>query len=257
MQMIIQTPADAFERYKAFKTDGRLVQGVWISSENDGRQIACGLGVLGVTSAAQCPAQIMPRWLAQMVPYFFDNQDPVDAFDWGERFYAELSRTNGNVPFSVVHDWQANVVGPLAIAVATKSKRDVKPHQDKAELHRRALSGDVASKQEWVEKLRPAYANAYANAYADADADANADANAYAYADAYANAYADADAYVYNANANANAYYTDAYAYADVYANAYAYADADADANAEKRDAVKRLADGMIDCLKRLPSEVA
>jgi hypothetical protein len=166
MRQIIQTPADAFERYKAFKTDDRLIQGKWISSEDDGRQLACGLGVLGVTSAAQCPAQIMPRWLAQMVPYFFDNQKSDDAFGWGERVYAELARINGNVPFSVVHDWQANVVGPLAIETAKKRKRDVKPHEDKIALHQRALAGDVANKEEWVETLRPAYADAYAYANA-------------------------------------------------------------------------------------------
>ena len=65
---------------------------------------------------------------------------------------------------------------------------------------------------------------------------ADADANAYADADAYANAdaYADADA------ADADAADADAYAYA----------------NAAKRATIKRLADGMVECLARVPSAV-
>jgi hypothetical protein len=232
--MIVQTASEALARYQDFLARHALVQKSW-HTEKDGRQLACALGVLGdnLNGVRDCPAQVMPRWLAQHVVWFFDGQNIDDAKDWGARFYAELARVNGNVPFSVVHDWQANFVCPLAIEVAEKCIRDTAPHAAVQELHKRALAGDLADKEEWVAKLRPAYADAYAYTYADADADANADANAYAYADAYAYAYANADAY---ADANADAY---------AYANADAYADA-------MRRAVKRLANGMIECMSRL-----
>ena len=199
MTMAVQTAAEALERYSLFLAEGRLLQSAW-HKEVDGRQLACGLGVLGdaVNDPSQCPANIMPRWLAQMVPWFFDNQKPDDAFAWGAKFYAELKRIDGKVPFSVVHDWQANVVGPLAIEVAELRTRPVEPHQAKIDLHKRALAGDLAKVEEWREKLRPAYANAYANA------------------DAYADAYADADA-----------------------------------------KAIKRLADGMVECLARVPADAS
>jgi hypothetical protein len=226
----------AFTRYEqAFLSDA-LIQGSW-HTERDGRQLACGLGVLGpdVNSPGDCPATVMPRWLAQMVPYFFDRQTAADAKSWGLKFYAELKRLNGNVPFSVIHDWQAHVVAPMAIEVATKRARPTDVHDAVKAIHERALAGDLAPKDEWVATLRSAYAYAYAYADANANAYADADAYAYAYADANANAYA-------NANANANAY---AYAYAN--ANAYAYANA---------NAVKRLADGMVECLARVSAEV-
>ena len=210
------TAAEARDRYAAFLARDGIVQGTWHSTASDGRELACALGVIGpeISSPKDCPAHVMPRWLAQMVPWLFDNQQRKDALDWGSRFYDQIARLEGVVPFSVIHDWQGNVVGDLAIEVATKRNRQVEPHQALKEMHIASLAGKSFTVEEW----RPVLKDADADAYADADADA------YAYADA------DADAYVY--------------AYADAYV--YAYADADA-------DAIKRLADGLVDCLARVP----
>ena len=206
-----QTAAEAFARYRDAFDHDLLIQAGWHSTDDDGRQLACALGVLGskIDGAEKCPAAIMPRWLAQMVPWFFDNQGFADAKAWGLRFYAELDRLKGVVPFSVVHDWQANVVGPLAIEVATKRKRDVAAHEALAAMQREALAGKKFTADEWRPVLKAAFR------------DANAYANAYAYA----------------------------------YANANAYAGAGADA--AKRAAIKRLADGMVECLSRVSAEAA
>src|SRR6185312_1871420 len=138
----------------------------------------------------------------------------------------QIARLSGNIPFSVIHDWQANVVGPLAIDLATKRKRDVEAHRKLQTMQQEALAGNKFSADEWRPVLKAAFkdAYAYADAYANADADAYADADANAYADAQPTAYADADASAYA--------YPDAYADAadDAYAYAYAYANADADA---------------------------
>src|SRR5580693_7391380 len=119
MNATAQTAAEARARYEAAPATHSLAQATWHSTADGGHAVACALGVIGnINSAKECPAQIMPRWLAQMVVYFFDCQSESDAFAWGSKFYAEIERLNGVVPFSVVHDWQANVVGPLAIEVA-------------------------------------------------------------------------------------------------------------------------------------------
>ena len=222
---IAQSAAEYQARYQAALKSDSLRQGVW-NSERDGRHVACAIGVLGdeVDSASKCPAQIMPRWLARMVPEFFDRQKQDDAFAWGLAFTDQLKRIDGKVPFSVIHDWHANTVCQLGIDAAEKRERDPAPHKALQALHLRALAGEKISANEGRPVLKNAYAYAYAYANAYADADANADANAYADADAYANAYA---------NADANAY-------------AYAYANAYADANA---DAWKLLADGMVAAL--------
>jgi hypothetical protein len=167
------TAHEALGLYRAALESDALVQSSW-HTERGGRQLACGLGVLGpdVDGPSKCPAQIMPRWLAQMVPGFFDRQKFGDAKDWGLRFYAALDRINGVVPFSVVHDWHANTVCQLGIDAAELRKRDTAPHLVLKALHLRALSGEKIAADEWRPVLK------------------NADAYAYAYADAYANAYA-------------------------------------------------------------------
>ena len=187
---ILDKPADILARYEAALAGDHLTQGNW-HSEKDGRWLACALGVIGddVSSPADCPASVMPRWLAQMVPGFFDRQKFDDAKDWGRRFYAALAKVEGNVPFVVVHRWHAETVCPLGIEAAGKRGRDPAPHKALQELHRRAAKGEKIAADVWRPVLKNA--DAYADAYADADA------YAYAYAYAYANA---------NANANANAY---------------------------------------------------
>ena len=225
-----QTAEEAFARYQTYMAEGRLLQSSWHSQADDGRQLACGLGVLGddVNSPKDCPAQIMPRWLAQMVPWFFDSQDKEDAFAWGLDFYAELKRLNGVVPFSVVYDWQASIVGPYAVETAEKRGYPSAPAKALAELQWKALTGEKFTADDWRPILKAAFYEAYKYRYralADADALADALADANANADAYADADADA--------------YADAYTYAD----AYAY-----------RAGIKRLAAGMVECLKRAPS---
>ena len=189
---LVTTPEEAFERYRSFLDNDQLVQANW-HSESDGRDLACALGVLGseVSSPRDCPAQIMPRWLAQMVPSFFDNQKKEDALSWGLAFYEQIARLNGTAPFSVIHDWQANVVGPYAIELAEKQGRDVSVHKALAEMQFAALTGKKVTADEWRPVLKSAFkdiylwchranADAYANANAYADANANADAYAYA-----------------------------------------------------------------------------
>jgi hypothetical protein len=171
------TAAEYADHYlDAFKT-GALRQGVW-NSEQDGRHVACALGVIGenVNSASKCPGTIMPRWLAQMVPTFFDRQKQEDAYQWGVGFTEQLKRIDGKVPFSVVHDWHANTVGQLGIDAAEKRGRDTAPHKALQALHLRALAGEIITADEWCPVLKAANANAYAYAYADAYANANANA---------------------------------------------------------------------------------
>lgn len=227
----VETAHDAYLRYRAAFQADSLTQGEWHATDGDGRELACALGVLGpnVASPRDCPASVMPRWLAQMVPWFFDNQSFDDAKAWGLAFYEQLDRLGGQVPFSAAHDWHANVTTVYWAEWAKLKGRDDAPHLALQALHRRALAGEVIAAGDWRPVLRTAYANAYA--YDDADAYANA----YAYAGAYASAYANADAY------------------ADAYAAAYADADADAYAyDNDRRARITRLAKGMVEVLSRV-----
>ena len=190
----LEKPADILARYEEALAGDHLTQGRW-HGEKEGRWLACALGVIGddVSSPRDCPATVMPRWLAQMVPAFFDRQKFEDAKAWGREFYAALAFCDGNVPFDTVNHWHAYTACPLGIQAAKKCERDIAPHEALRDLHLRALAGEKIAADEWRPVLKNAYANAYADAYA------------YAYANAYADANANADAY---ADANANAWKT-------------------------------------------------
>ncbi len=143
MTVTALTAKEAFARYEAAFKEDRLTQGEW-HTEQDGRQLACALGTLGddVNGPNDCPASVMPRWLAQMVPAFFDRQKLDDAKEWGVRFYAALAKLDGNVPFSVVHHWHAHTVCHLGIDAAEKRGRNTAPHKALQALHLRALAGE-------------------------------------------------------------------------------------------------------------------
>jgi hypothetical protein len=84
MTAIVTSAAEAFDRYHHALEADLLIQAGW-HKEEDGRQLACALGVLGddVNKPRDCPASVMPRWLAQMVPWFFDRMAFDDAKRWG------------------------------------------------------------------------------------------------------------------------------------------------------------------------------
>ncbi|MFB2351148.1 hypothetical protein, partial [Priestia megaterium] len=69
---LVADAVEAYDRYRYAFENGLLIQNSW-HQEQDGRQLACALGVLGgdIRGPADCPAQIMPRWLARLVPGFF------------------------------------------------------------------------------------------------------------------------------------------------------------------------------------------
>ena len=249
---------EAYERYLFALEHGLLVQSDW-HTEQDGRKLACMLGVLGqgVASSDDCPAQVMPRWLARMVPGIFDGLGFEDAKAWGLKFYAELARLNGQVPFSVIYDWQASCV--LQFWKESLQKRRFSP-EVAAELvadvdalialHQKHLAGGAAPKADWHEALRKVYCRLrYAAAYAYADA--YADAAAYAYADADA----DADAAAYAADAAA------AYGVGGVNDwRSYLYAEPPAPNPGETKEQMrgrlraetrKLLADGLVEAMSR------
>lgn len=224
-----------------------------------------------------------PRWLDGMVPAFLDVV--ADAGSWKARLHAELGRLEG-VPFEVVHDWSAGTVAPLALETSERRGGDPGLHRAVQALHRRALAGDRAPAAEWAEALRPALLEVYRQAFAYAQAHARAHASAIAYAragtnakmieesfggaEAYAGFYADlaagsSAAAFADANSRVNAGFlaaafatADADAYGEAHphavarAHVYAHARGCEDFEAGCREAWRRLADGMLECLARV-----
>ena len=234
------------------------------------------------------PAAGMPAWLAQLVAALIDGQQPGTADDWARRLQAELVRLDGEVPFTVVHDWHARTVAPLL----EQACADGSVQRAVGRLHAAALAGRSVTEPEWAAALEPAlrevyqraygYSDAYAVNYANAEvygtANGFGEAGTREYATYYAElatganlrAYADANA-IANARACAAAFatadpaaYAESYPYAAVRAYAQALADpagsaaefGDSGTAAAQRDAHRwaayhRLADGLLGSLGR------
>jgi hypothetical protein len=223
----------------------------------------------------------MPRWLDRMAATFLD----ADAADWRARIGLEVGRLGG-VPFKAVHGWHADVLAPLALETVERRGGTPSAHLLVRDLHRRAQDGGPVSRHEWVEALCPALQEIYQHAFAHARAHARAHASAMAYAragtnarmivesfgsaEAYAGYYADlaagsSAAAFADANARANAgflaaafaaadheAYGEAYPHAVARAHVHAHARGGGDFEAGCRDAWRRLAEGMLDCLGRI-----
>jgi hypothetical protein len=149
----VTTAAEALDRYKSALEHDRLVQSEWHNTAADGRWLACALGVIGaeVDDPKDCPASVMPTWLAQTVPFFFDGLDFDKAKAWGLSFYDALAKLNGDVPFRVYHRWMADCVLPLAAESARRTlgaEDAVKANEVMIALHLRAAAGDMPSEEE-------------------------------------------------------------------------------------------------------------
>jgi hypothetical protein len=114
--MLAASPAEALALFERTKKEDRLVQDKH-HKEVAGRHFSDILGILGdeLQSPSDCPERIMPLWLAHTASRLFRAQPLDRAKEWGLQFYAELKRLDGKLPFTVIHDWHANVVEPFAI----------------------------------------------------------------------------------------------------------------------------------------------
>lgn len=103
----ITDPRIAGERLLTFVREGRLVQGEWWRQKL-GREVACLLGAAaGITDVSECPASLMPAWVACSLPSLFDGQTAdhamVFARRWGEAMVRpEWSRIDWN---TVLASW--------------------------------------------------------------------------------------------------------------------------------------------------------
>ncbi|MEU8925846.1 SpcZ [Kitasatospora sp. NPDC048545] len=179
----------------------------------------------------------VPAWLAQVAEVLFDGLDADAAADWARRVRREVRRSDGGVPFSVVHDWYCSAVGPVLAEATARRGGSAVPQQVVLALHARALGGGRVDEGTWRAALEPELRELFRHAYPYAEAYATAAAAAGSYA--LANGYDEAEAARYgetyaelNTTANVRAH-ADANALANAAAVAAAYAAADPDAYAE------------------------
>ena len=171
---VVTDPKQAGERLLQFVREGRLVQGEWLGKE-DGREIACLLGAaVGISAPTECPASLMPAWLAHALPSLFDGQTEAHAqtfaIRWGEAMVRpEWQRISWG---EVRAEWMAFIVKQAKDAAASAS------------LGAKEYAADAKAEAASAAAADHAAANAYASARAAA-ASAKAAAKAAAYAKVY------------------------------------------------------------------------
>ena len=82
------------ERLQDFLDSGRLIRKAWTGTDAQGRETACLLAALSPEVAAthneaDCPADIMPQWLAYLTPWF-DDAGSVEAWPTMKQRFAGL-----------------------------------------------------------------------------------------------------------------------------------------------------------------------
>ncbi|GAW42451.1 hypothetical protein SH203_02867 [Brevundimonas sp. SH203] len=72
--MTYQVPADVADSVISAARDGRIIQGAW-RRKSAGKDMVCALAAFGtdINSPADCPADYMPRWLAELIPGLDDG----------------------------------------------------------------------------------------------------------------------------------------------------------------------------------------
>jgi hypothetical protein len=116
---------ERFDRLDAMITNGRVIRRAWTRTTN-GIERACLLAALSPECGAMkttwaCPADLMPRWLAELVPCMDDNGTSAAWPDMVRRFASVIRRTV-NVPHAALDavrdEWLRECVVPFSVACA-------------------------------------------------------------------------------------------------------------------------------------------
>jgi hypothetical protein len=280
--MMASTAAQALERFERTSNDDLAVT-YFYEGKTPRQHPSAILRAIGdeLNGAADCPPRIMPLWLAKAAGPLFDARvrKAVEIFPdgaakaWGLKFYGELKRLDGNIPFSVIHDWHAHTIGPLVVKFSERGGPNPWQGADRpqtlAALHAAALAGRPIAADEWRPVLRDAFLHLHAGGRIGPAVTVakryTLDETVALLAEAYAGAYAAADA-----DAFARAHWNQSAgldAYADLAIAAYRIAQthaqllADPDPNYDRYQylstkdaciALAQLADGLVDCLARV-----
>uniref|UniRef100_UPI002620A265 hypothetical protein n=1 Tax=Novosphingobium sp. TaxID=1874826 RepID=UPI002620A265 len=72
------TITDRINLARKYHADGAIIQGKWRMNAASGRELVCALAAFGpdINASGDCPADLMPLWLAALVPAIDDGIAP-------------------------------------------------------------------------------------------------------------------------------------------------------------------------------------
>ena len=134
------------ERLLALMAENRIIRKAWRGKTPNGRETACLYAALvpGARSTNDCPANLLPQWLADMVPGIDDSGSDSAWPGMVRRFAAVLPwRLDATADRRVL---AATMIAALDIAAPHDSAGVVAPIRD---LWARVLAGDEPAQDEW------------------------------------------------------------------------------------------------------------
>jgi hypothetical protein len=148
--------------------EGRLIRGAW-SKEREGKHLGCLLHATGgYEKVAACPAELMPRWMAETTIKLFDGLPDDAVVDISKRYADLIGRWNRFTPSNwdhVLRRWLARVIDQAVDAVpASAQSENYWPAIEKAcvEVKAALKSGDKAAAGRAALAARAAADAAYA-----------------------------------------------------------------------------------------------
>ena len=140
--------------------EGTLIRNAWTGTDDRGRKTACLLAALSPEverekTAAACPAEIMPSWLAHLTPWM-DDAGTLEAWPGMVRRYADLA-SRWHVLSDA--DWKRVEFTTLRIiveSVAPFAGQALPAVEEVLTLLRRAERGDVAPQLDWTKAAEAA-----------------------------------------------------------------------------------------------------
>jgi hypothetical protein len=121
------TNAEASQNILTYIDEGRLVRKVW-SKEQEGRKLGCLLHAIGgYNSTKECPASLMPAWMAECTVTLFDGLADDDFIQVSRR-YSDLIKQWGAITKdgwnNVLARWLVRLIDQAVDAVPEAAKTE-------------------------------------------------------------------------------------------------------------------------------------
>ena len=133
--------------------ENRIIRGKWRGYDAQGRETACLLAAMSpavVDDASQCPADVMPPWLAYLTPWL-DDAGTIEHWPEVVRAYADVAARWHVLDAAAWHrlDYGCRVIAVREAATHTTAAAALAACATVIALCERVIAGDEPTESEW------------------------------------------------------------------------------------------------------------
>ena len=134
--------------------ENRIIRSEWRGYDAQGRETACLLAAMSpavVDDASQCPADVMPPWLAHLTPWI-DDAGTVEHWPKVVRAYADVAARWHVLDAAAWHrlDYECRVITLREAATHTTDAAALAACATVIALCERVIAGDEPTESEWA-----------------------------------------------------------------------------------------------------------